>query len=605
MKFNKHFISSSSFRYKVILSSIICIVLPVIITLSIFNYLTRDAMEEQAITNANKALELTEEYVLKLLEDMLYVTNFIQVDTELNAILKNKAEQDTTDFTNQTYEQFLQDRNVMSTIENITLVGEKSQVTILLKNGKSYTNYPVTDYNPVRLLEEDWFNELASKHGYESLWIDTVPTVFQADKVNNPYQLSVARTLRNKNLDIYGYVVVTLYEKKISQIFKSRSDNEEVLIVNEDNKILSHRDTSQIGEVFPYLEQTQNQDHSSIIEIANQDYLLTTTEISFNNWKLVSLIPYREAVSNINSVFSKVFIILLLLFAVFFVVLAYLINRITRPLVDLGNVVEEVQDGNLSVRSRIQSDDEIGRFSKSFDYMLDRINLMIKEVQETQSRKRKAELAMLQAQINPHFLFNVLNSIRLKVFKNGDKESAKMISSLSKLLRMTIDENKDTIKFYDEVSTVSDYIFLMNMRQKEKNTFITNISNETYKQYIPRFILQPIIENSIIHGLQQSGGIIKLHAFTTKDKFIIEIEDNGEGMDAEKLAGVQNVFAPTSSLKQINQTERRTGFSNIGLSNVYERLAMTFGPEFRMKVDSAEGNGTRVTLLIPLRRDGA
>lgn len=231
---------SHSFRYKVILSSVICIVFPVIITLSIYNYLTRDAVKEQAILNANKELEITEEYVSKLLEDMLYVLNFVQVDTKLNSILKFKAEQDRSSLLTQDYEQFLDDRKVMKTVEDITLLGEKSQVTILLKNGKYYTNYPVTDYDPLNMFNEEWFKQLYTIHGYESVWIDSQPTIFESEKINNPHQLSVARTLRNKRSEIYGYVVVTLFENKISQIFDNSAGNDEIMLINEEDEVLSH-----------------------------------------------------------------------------------------------------------------------------------------------------------------------------------------------------------------------------------------------------------------------------------------------------------------------------------------------------------------------------
>ncbi|MDL4843166.1 cache domain-containing sensor histidine kinase [Aquibacillus rhizosphaerae] len=596
MWFKPRVFKSMSFRYKVMFSSVICIAVPVIICLSIYNYLTKDAVKEQAILNANKELELTEEYVSKLLEDMLYIVNFVQVDTKLNAILKQKAEQAESSLANQDYDQFVDDRNVMKTIEDITLVGEKSQVTILLKNGKYYTNYPVTDYNPLNIFDEKWFKQLDTLHGYESVWIDSQPTVFESEKTRNPYQLSVARPLRNEKSIIYGYVVVTMFENKISQIFESRAGNEEIMLINADGKVLSHRDTAQIGQRYPQGEKDEKQ--SDIIYRKDQDYLVSNKSVSFNNWRLISFVPYREAVSNINSIFNKVFLLLFFSFAIFFIILTYLITRITKPLVHLGNVIVDVQGGDLRVRSSIDNDDEIGRFSKSFDHMLDRINEMIEEVKETQGRKRKAELAMLQAQINPHFLFNVLNSIRMKVYKNGDKESAKMISSLSKLLRMTIDTDKGTISFYEEVNMVTDYVLLMNMRQKNKVTFVTSISNEAYEQFIPRFILQPIIENSIIHGLNQSGGTIKLHSLTTTDKFIIEIEDNGEGMDPKTLRSLQvNVDSTNGSTKKLKSS--KSGFSSIGLYNVYERLVMTFGQEFNMKVDSAKGKGTRVTLLIP------
>ncbi|MDC3416779.1 sensor histidine kinase [Aquibacillus salsiterrae] len=596
----KAMLTSPTFRNKVIISTVICIILPVILTLSIYNYLTRDAIKEQAIQNANNELELTEKYVSKLLDDMLYVLNFVQLDTKLNSILKSKAQEDDNEEEN--YEQFLENQTVMDTISDITLLGKKSQVTILLKNGKYYTNYSVSEYDPLLIYEEDWFEQLKTLHGYESFWIETNPTVFQSEKTYNPYQISIARPLRDQRSAIYGYVIVTIFENKLSEVFENREANEEIMLVNGDGVILSHKNNNQIGQKFAYWEQNQKKNISNIIRFIDQDYLITTKELIYNNWQLVSVVPYKQAVSTINSIFSRVFFLLLISFTIFFVILAYLINRITKPLVHLGGVVEKVQKGNLAVRSRLHSSDELGRFSKSFDHMLDRINEMIKEVQETQSRKRKAELAMLQAQINPHFLFNVLNSIRIKVFRNGDKESAKMISSLSKLLRMTIESDKGNITFAEEVDIVTDYIFLMNMRQKESVTFVKNISDECYNQMIPRFVLQPIIENSLIHGFNQSKGIIKLNALMTKDNFIVEIEDNGIGMDSKKLETLQSNLGNQNHLNIKGQSIGKTGFSSIGLSNVYERLVMTFGNKFQIKVESYVEKGTRVTLMIPMER---
>lgn len=189
---------------------------------------------------------------------------------------------------------------------------------------------------------------------------------------------------------------------------------------------------------------------------------------SLTGWKLVSLTPYDRAVFKLNVIFKRVFMFQLASFCLFMVLLLYLLGKFTRPLVRLGRVAETVQRGNLEVRSGIRGEDEIGYLGQSFDLMLDKVKETIGEITKTQVRKRKAELAMLQAQINPHFLFNVLNSIRMKVLRKGDSESAEMISSLSKLLRMTISQDKGVIPLHEEVDLAIDYVRLMNMRQKRE-----------------------------------------------------------------------------------------------------------------------------------------
>ncbi|WHY01220.1 sensor histidine kinase [Neobacillus sp. DY30] len=591
----KRMFEPRSFRFKVIFISIICLIIPAVISLSIYNYLTKDTLKDQALTNANRELTIANEYVEKLLEDMLYITNFVQLDAEMNTILKEKAQDKAG--TNTDYEKYMDDSKINKTIENITLVGEKSYVTILLKNGKSYKNYSTYDFNPSQLVSEDWFKKLNTLQGYESIWIESKPTMFTSEKRDNPYQISVARTLRDQNQGIYGYVIVTIMENKINQIFENMKGHEEMMILNSSNKILSHRDHVKIGEQFKYSEQLREKNSSNIFEISNKDYLIAEHDISFTGWKLVSLVPYKQAVNQINSIFSKVFTVQIVSFTIFLILMASLLRTITKPLVHLGKIAEAVKRGNLAIRSRLRSRDEVGRLSESFDLMLDRVNEMIKEITQTQERKRKAELDMLQAQINPHFLFNVLNSIRMKVLVKGDQESANMISSLSKLLRMTIDKNKEIISFREEVQIVLDYINIMNMRQKEQVKVEISVHEEADSLKIPRFILQPIIENSIIHGLNQSAGTIILRSELRDDQLFIIIEDNGQGMDEAALRQLNRKLGQSIGMED-NDNRNTKGFSSLGLSNVYERMFITFGGAFRMDIKSLPGEGTKVILTI-------
>ncbi|WP_058306577.1 sensor histidine kinase [Gracilibacillus massiliensis] len=588
-------LTSPSFRSKVFLASFICIGIPVLLSLSIYSYLTRDAVEEQAMQNANKELDLTEENISRVLDDVMNASNFVQIDSELNTILKNKSNLRLEEFNKQSYSEYLEDRQVRKTIDNITLLGEKSYVTILLKNGKYYTNYSTAQYDPNSLYQEQWFNELQSLNGFESYWSSVEPTVLAYERSLSPYQFSVARTLRDSSQEIYGYVVVTLLETKVRDILNNTNQSEDIMLIDNDYKILSHKNQDLISQNADFVTKIDPKEGSQITELDNQKYVVTTKELSVNDWQLVSVIPYKAATSNINSIFSEVFILLAVSFAVFFIILAYLMNRITRPLRYLDRVVKKVQTGDLSIRSKVDSNDEIGEFSQSLNEMLDRVNIMIEEVNQTHKRKRKAELAMLQAQINPHFLFNVLNSIRMKVFKFGDKESASMIQSLSKLLRWTIDYKEDNIKFSDEINLVKDYVNVMNMRQKNKVELFINITPESSQQLVPRFLLQPLIENSIIHGLNQSSGTINIKAEISDDFFVIKVEDNGEGIDKERLNKLNQALLSEDSSKR-----SRSGFSSIGMTNVYERLQLSYLEKPQMIIDSKHDAGTTITIKIPL-----
>ncbi|MEY8342840.1 cache domain-containing sensor histidine kinase [Niallia circulans] len=587
-----------SFRYKVLLISIISLVIPAVISLLIYNYMTKNTVKEQALSNANRELNITSEYIEKLFSDMLYVANFVQLDPKMNTVLKGLAKSAAD---KDGYDQYLLENEINRTIENITLVGEKSYVTILLKNGKYFTNYNIAEFDPRDLFKEKWYEDIEEAVGYESTWIESQPTIFELEKKNNPYQISIVRTLRDEGIQIYGYVVVTIMENKLSEVFNKTDGYNDVMMLNPSGKILSHSDDEKIGSVFTYRSKLFNRDGSEVLKMKDNEYIVTERSLSFSNWRLVSFIPYEQSINKINGIFQKVFLIQVLSFMLFLLLLTYSMKTITKPLEYLAELADKVQAGNLIVRSKIKGKDEIGRLSKSINLMLDHINTKIEEITETEARKRKAEFAMLQAQINPHFLFNVLNSIRMKVMIRGDKESANMITSLTKLLRITIDKNKEIITFLEEIEILVDFVHIMNRRQNRKVSLEMDVDPDAYSFEIPRFILQPIIENSIIHGFNQSDGLILIHAAIVNEMLIITIEDNGLGMNKEDLEQLKKKTFQAVSLENPQRKQQVKGFSSLGLANVYERLSITFGPAFNMDILSELGNGTIVILKIPMK----
>ncbi|WP_342746585.1 sensor histidine kinase [Paenibacillus rigui] len=597
--FRKWF-SSRSFRYKLMMASIICILIPACITLAVYNYLTQDAVKEQAVSNSQESMMLVNNYVTNSFKYMLNVANTIQMDPELESIFKaNVAGKRYTGPTAE-YDEFADKNKIIKQIDNITIAGEKVNVTILLSNGSYYANYEIDEYNPLNLMNEPWFNQLKDLYGFQSYWVGTTPTVFKTQKLNNPYQMSVVRTLRWEGSTIYGFIMVTVMENQINQNFERLANNQEFMILDSHQKVISSNDVTKIGTKFTYADVSSQAEpiSSEIVQVDHEDYLITQKLMPLTGWKLVSLTPYKKAIFKISGIFNKVFVFQIVSFIVFLLLLLYLLGTFTRPLVRLGKVALTVQRGDLETRSHIRGEDEIGRLGYLFDQMLDRIKEMIAEVSETQARKRQAELDMLQAQINPHFLFNVLNSIRMKVMFRGDKESAEMIGSLSKLLRMTINKDKGTITLHEEVEIVMDYMQLMNMRQKEKVQLKIDVSTDAFLKKVPRFFLQPIIENALIHGLNQSAGTITVEAWMEAQKLIVAVEDNGTGMAEETIARLRRRLTSGEDRGE-RGVDSRKGFSSIGLSNVNERMRMTYGDAFYMEIDSEPGRGTRVTMHIP------
>lgn len=259
-----------------------------------------------------------------------------------------------------------------------------------------------------------------------------------------------------------------------------------------------------------------------------------------------------------------------------------------------------MEAGDLQYRSNIRGRDEIGRLGRSFDMMLDRIQQMLQQVEIEQQLKRQAEMAMLQAQVHPHFLFNVLSSIRLKLLLKHDEDTAHVVGSLASLLRASLMRQNEFVTLYAEIETTMQYIDLMKFTMRFPTECHLDIQPDPLTITVPRFILQPIIENAYKHGFTQSGGIITIKVVTDADMLRITIEDNGLGMTPETLQNVKDRFN-VQKRDVIEQmiAEERTAASGIGLFNVYSRLKLLYSDRFEMDIDSVYGKQTTIVLIFP------
>jgi two-component system sensor histidine kinase YesM len=590
-----------SMRYKLIAVSIACILVPATFTLVMYNYLTEDAVKKQAVSNAHESLLLIDSSVTNVLKSMLSIANYVQLNSDMTTYFKMLASGDAYAGSDDPYVKFNDTKRINDQLDSIASVGEKYYVTVLLTNGTNFITYPQTEYNPMDFKKEAWFAKLETQGGFQSYWIGATPTVFKSEKSVNPFQVSVVRTLRRESTSIYGYVIVTAMENQLNHYFKQMVTNEDVMIIDGSNKILSHKNPAKIGQIID-LKQNDENKTSDILPVNGIKVLVTELPIALTDWHIISLRPYNQAIVDINAIFSHVFIFQLISFFVFLMLLIYLVRTFTKPLVQLGKVVSMVQRGNLIIRSGIRGPDEIGRLGYSFDQMLDKVEEMIVEVSETQARKRKAEFAMLQAQINPHFLFNVLNSIRMKVMRRGDQESAHMIGTLSKLLRMTITHEENQITLYEEIELLTHYMKLMNMRQREAVELVYELPKEAFLIKVPRFFLQPIVENALIHGLNRSAGRIVIEARIEASILILTIQDNGIGMDEASLAAI-NTKILSGVVYLVDEASIEGHHAGFALPNVNERMKMTFGEQFRMVVESERNAGTMITMRIPLKEE--
>ncbi|OAS14678.1 cache domain-containing sensor histidine kinase [Paenibacillus oryzisoli] len=581
-----------SLRNKLVLTILICLVLPSIVSMYVSNLFTRDAVRTQVADNARQSMRIASQIVNGQMKNMLHMMNFIQFDVDIREPILNLSHADDKTPIGDLYIS-------KTTIDNriATFIGplENLVVTLLLPNGQYYATYMTTNFDPKSFFEKAWMQDIMQSGGYSAKWIGAEPNYSQQS--SQSYLLEAVKPLR-LNGATYGYVIVGLETSVLQKLFAQYEDNESMVIIDTQGKILVDKDLSRIGKPFAYYDQLPTEEGSSFVKVAGEEYIMQSAQVT-PEWKLVNMTPYKSAAQQIQSFRKTDFGIQLMFLILFAIVLLYVVRTLTKPIAKLVQTVVRIESGQLSERSNINGGDEVGRLGYVFDRMIDRIELTLFENKREQELKRKAELAMLQAQINPHFLFNVLNSIRLKIMMKGDEENAELISSLSALLRMTINRNNEYITLHEEIGINEHYVRLLNSRHGDRVVLRVSAASDTLLIQIPRFLLQPLIENAYIHGLKSKAGEITIVSRLAEDgRLQVEIQDSGVGMTPERLLELRSHLEATP-IKPVTEEKSSPSLSGIGLHNVFERLRMIYGHQFDYDIESSLGEGTQIILRFP------
>lgn len=266
-------------------------------------------------------------------------------------------------------------------------------------------------------------------------------------------------------------------------------------------------------------------------------------------------------------------------------------RSITQPLVALCARAEDVSGGDLSFREPIQTEAyEIRTLSEGMEQMITRLNLQMQEAQQKQEHLRRTELALLQAQINPHFLYNTMDTIIWLIEAEKSQEAVDMVSNLSSFFRHCLSRGEDVITLEEEEQHVRSYLQIQHARYKDIMEYSLEIDPGLHSTMLPKLTLQPLVENALYHGikLKRAVGHIRIAGWMEQDHVILQVADNGMGMTQERLA----------HLRKAMEREERVGF---GISAVNQRLHLMFGQEYGLSFDSQEGIGTTVTIRIPHR----
>lgn len=479
-----------------------------------------------------------------------------------------------------------------SDIRNIGIVRRENGSASLFNNGMSTRN------QNLKLDTQHWYADAVGKYDHYNLTSSHVQNVISGER---PWVITLSRGIRNYTGegDSDGVVFIDLNYSAISELCTQNSVGTKgyVFILDQDGNIVYHPQQQQLYNEL----QTEN---ISLIMNAKTDvvtagkgddekiYALSHSETT--GWTIVGCMNMSELLKNSRKARSIYVLVALGLIAVALVISSEIARNITFPIQKLRDSMKRVQKGDFSAAEiEVYSDNEIGSLTRSFNVMTHKIqDLMAQNIQE-QEQKRKIELKALQSQINPHFLYNTLDSIIWMAEGKKNEEVVLMTASLARLLRQSISIENELVTIGQEIEYVRSYLTIQKMRYKDKLEFEINVDPRITHAQIIRLVLQPIVENAIYHGLKykESKGMLKVHGYELGERIIIDITDDGVGMDEE-------------TLKHIYDKHKVNYHSNgVGVYNVQQRLVLYYGKEYGIIYHSEKGKGTTATVVIPKRQE--
>ncbi len=357
-------------------------------------------------------------------------------------------------------------------------------------------------------------------------------------------------------------------------------------VVDEAGTVISSADKTAIGQScgVSISDLTALNDSSRIMDkIQDGDFLLSR-RIPGTAWYLYQRLPARSAFAALRNVRNIIFLVIGLTAAGMLLALLLAARTLMARTRAIEKGLDRIRGGDLSVRLTVTGEDEFGRIERSFNEMAEQLQSLIDEVRHSEQRKRAAEIDFLHAQINSHFIHNTLTSIRFLLEMNKTEEAGEMLFYFSKLLRQTLSRSDEFIPLSQETDALENYVNLQRYRYPDTFEATFDLGPDTDRAMVPSMILQPVVENAIFHGTGGKRIQITLTARREGENLTIVVADDGVGMSDDQR-------------RDILQKESR--MNHVGLRNVHERIQMCYGSAYGLSIESAVGQGTKITYTLP------
>lgn len=577
-------------KRKLALVFISAAIIPLLICGAFLMEKLRDIVINDAFSQASANVERVQKRTEELINVPLDISYRLMTDNRMNKVASQKY--DSYVEVIKTYREYTDIRDYLQLYNK-----EISGIRVYVANSGALNNWEFIQPT-AKLTSSEWYREAIAQKGLVG-W-NLIP-----DERYGAENLSLIRSFPIEEQGSSGVLVMNVNKQQLHAILEQESFP--TLIVDDQNRIVAANENELFGKDLKEIHADANilssQEGSFDTEINGKSSKVIIAKLnpqnSWNGLRIISIFTISEITHDANQVILLgVIVITVSLIVAIFLIYASA-SLISRRLLRLSRHMSKVGAGSWEATLEIDGKDEVALLSRQFNALVRNVNDLIYEVNETnrqksliEQRQNEIKFKMLASQINPHFLFNSLESIRMEAHIRKQDDIAEAVWMLSTLLRSSLEAGNGTIALREELERVRCYLDLQKFRYEERLTYRLNIDPRIERTLVPPLIIQPLIENAIIHGLDNriEGVVIEVDAVEVPGGVQVKVYDNGAGFTTERLARIKEELV-SSADDQVGQ--------RIGLHNVNDRLVVLYGASSALQIESEPGRGTRITFFIP------
>ncbi|KQY94383.1 histidine kinase [Paenibacillus sp. Root52] len=578
-----------SIRYKLFASYLMVIILPLILLLLLHLYLSTNETEKQAKYSAQKMLEETKSHLQYRAEMVKEVLNSIAFsDTVQNLVSEDPKRYEDVNLWG------LDANRLSRVVGQFSYNSDIESVQVYMEQGLASVTES-TDFLSMKNLKHSlWFRNFLDSHSVLT-WLPS--SVMEEKKDNNA--ISVLRVIPSPHniTKMDGIVRAQISQSTMISILEHAmaTPSTSVALFNEQGEILSTSKTFEYTttDFEEILSKALTGRRMNIwednLEFNGQRILLGLQEIPETDLRVAMIVPYTDILKSSNAMRDRLIFIFLLIIPLTLVLSFVVAGSATKRLRKLTRHVRKVKNGDFGMNPLPVNQDEIGELISNFNVMVDNVSRLLEETYTLGREVKNKELKALQAQINPHFLYNTLELINAMAINSGNGEISKVVDRLALFYRLSLSNGRESVTLESELTHVESYVSIQNMRFNNAITLTMNVPPELLHCEVPKIMLQPLIENAILHGILETDsekGEILVSARTDEGNLLVEVIDNGIGIDEKVLENILN-----SSVSK--------GTGGFGIWNIQERIKLNYGSQYGLLYKSQLGEGTSVQIFIP------